>query len=120
MARIILIIGLPGSGKTYLAKARYEHLGYELVDEPKDLPDLSPEKDYVICDPHLCDPRTRELCRNILKDFEIEEIYFENDPQKCQNNINNREGGRKVTLKAFNYEIPKGIKPLKIWQSKIK
>lgn len=116
--RIVLIIGLPASGKTYLAKNKYVPLGYRLIDDPKELPVLNKKEDYVICDPWLCDPSIRSCFYLLYGDFEVEEIYFENDHEKCRKNIAERNDGRKIgNLNHFKYQIPEGIKPLKIWQS---
>jgi hypothetical protein len=48
--------------------------------------------------------------------YEIETIYFENNPEKCQNNITYRDDGREIYLEAFEYNIPENQPTLEIWQ----
>jgi hypothetical protein len=45
--------------------------------------------------------------------------FFENDPEKCFNNIQYRNDGRNISLqglKSFNYTIPENTETLPIWQ----
>jgi hypothetical protein len=117
--KAILIIGLPGSGKTHLAKTKYVPEGYLLIDDPKNKDTIiGPSDKIVICDPFLCIERNRVSCIQFLENagYKIETIYFENNPEKCQNNITHRDDGREIYLEAFEYNIPENQPTLEIWQ----
>lgn len=52
--------------------------------------------------------------------YEVKCIFFENDKEKCLNNIRHRNDGRVISkdgLASFRYEVPDGIETLKIWQA---
>lgn len=112
-----LLIGLPGSGKTYLGK----NLTGFFIDDPKEKPELNHDK-LVIADPNLCMENVRKKAISYLQEsgYEVSFIYFENDPKQCLKNVENRNDGRKVenTINILTkmYNIPKGITPLKVYQ----
>lgn len=94
--KIIIIVGLPGSGKTYLGKELSQ--GGDFIDDIsihglKSLENVTKDL-LVITDPYLCRQTDRTKAQIILsKKFpncKIEWIYFENDVQKCINNVNKR------------------------------
>lgn len=118
--QIKLIIGLPGSGKTYLGKS----LQGIFIDDPVIPPPKNINTDFlVIADCYFCNPYTITCAKNTLKeifpDATIECLYFENNPEKCLKNIQFRNDGRKVTelIKHLSsiYKIPDGVLPIKIW-----
>lgn len=117
--RAILIIGLPGSGKTFLGK-RFEAKGFCLIDDPKDLAFLQQDKDkIVITDPHLCSEQNRISAIAKLKSlgYHVKALYFENRPDKCQKLIRYRNDGRVVNgFGVFNYVIPVGVKMIPIYE----
>lgn len=86
--RIIVIVGLPGSGKTHLG----ESLNVPFHDDATCLPDT--HEDFAITHPVFC----LEKCRNNLMskiaekygDVDVEWVYFENDPQQCLTNAATR------------------------------
>lgn len=90
---ITIIIGLPGSGKSELAKT----LPGILYDDPKTPEELEAIKlwhsqgfDIVITDPHLCLPEVEKRARLHFPDATY--IYFQNDPVQCIINARGREG----------------------------
>ncbi len=117
--RAILIVGLPGSGKTFLGK-RFESKGFYLVDDPKDLTFLQRAKDkIVITDPHLCSVKNRSFAIDTLKKlgYHVKVLYFENRPDKCKKLIKHRNDGRIVNgFESFNYVIPDGVKVMSIFE----
>ena len=100
MNNIILIAGLPGSGKTTLAEKINEDNDdkYRIIDDPRDLnTQILPyiEEDLIITDPAFCFERNRESAVRFIEknnsDAKIDWIFFENDPQACL--INSRRRG---------------------------
>ena len=119
MNKAVLIIGLPGSGKTHLAKTKY--VDYTLLDDPNVLPTMSGIlfKNIVVADPHLCKESVRNSCIRFFEDvgYIVECIYFENNPDKCRRLIEMRNDDRVIgDFKAYNYSIPEGVVPLEIYQ----
>lgn len=113
-----LIVGLPGSGKTYLGKT----FPY-FIDDPKDLPNLE-LKDVAIADPNFCISSVRDSAIRYLEGlgFQVECLFFENDPQKCLHNVIIRNDGRVVESTIYNlsklYHIPNDVKILEIFLKK--
>ena len=124
MTRVILICGLPGSGKTDLAYklkkpssividdiARIEDLRDALAKNPDEV---------IVTDPAFCNTQVRELATKKLLGYDIEWIFFENDPVKCKVNVDHRNDGRLVKglIEALSktYVIPPSHTPRKIWQ----
>ena len=127
--KVILIVGLPGSGKTHLARKLVQNQGLKLFDDIDSLDQLfcalKNQESCIITDPNLCDPSIRAKALKILKEnFEeltLEWIFFKNDPESCRKNVAFRNDGRDVeaTIKRFSkvYEVPEGVQSLDIWNS---
>lgn len=102
---ITLIIGLPGSGKTWYAR---NVLGGTIVDDIQDLKDLpNINDDFTIIDVNFCDQRILNQAKHMLRlkytNVSFQEIYFENNPKKARRNVERRNDGRNVegTIKRF-------------------
>ena len=112
----MLLIGLPGSGKTHYVKNKLEYDYF--VDDPRSLEDFPDNfishKILVIADPWLCCPQIRKIAIKWLKQkyysHQFRIIYFENNPEKCLKNIELRNDGRNVS-NTFNYLKDKYIVP---------
>lgn len=125
--KAVLIVGLPGSGKTYTAVNEYVPQGFVLVDDPRTRAEfefaLLLGKDLVITHPHLTRPENRpEVEQSLLAaGFEIEWVFFENDPVKAQANVDRREitdpRPLPTNVASFSrfYTIPEGVEPRPIW-----
>ena len=126
--RITLIVGLPGSGKTYLANklALERTTVIDDITSCEQLPE-SP-KELIITDVNFCDAKILETAKYRLKDMypnaEFDIIYFENDAKKARLNVLYRNDGRNVegTISRFEriYSPPTDglFPPREIWQSK--
>jgi ABC-type glutathione transport system ATPase component len=130
MPKITLIVGLCGSGKTYLAniikKFSQQFRPTVLFDDIKkdDFEKVKvavkQNKDIIITDPWLCYPKELSKAKEMLEKLgTIDIIYFENDPEACLENIKRRNDGRKV--EGFNkhatkyYTVPSGIISCKVY-----
>ena len=102
MKKIIIITGLPGSGKTTLSK-KYEQKGYHLVDDlsislkndPTKLePFLRSLTQYdkiVLNDCHLCVAQTQEILLKLLSEIlphhDQKWILFDNNKEAATKNM---------------------------------
>lgn len=127
--KIILIVGLPASGKTFLGRKLALEQNLKLIDDPTYLSEIvSHENGLVICDPKLC----RQIDRNCAKDFlkskfpnaEIEWIFFENDYKACLKNSHLRkEQGDNRSVDRFIWYLstvysPEGSCQIPVWKDK--
>jgi RNase adaptor protein for sRNA GlmZ degradation len=102
--QLIIIVGLPGSGKTYYAKEKFEPLDYKLFDDVgmehellrSLIEHLKAGKKAVVTDIYTLTNRERfVVLRRLymepeLVDMKIDWIFFENDPENCLINIRQR------------------------------
>jgi predicted kinase len=122
--RIILVVGLPGSGKSVFAKELALGLGYVWIDDPSvsfsheqlvgRLAALNDRaKGLSISDPLLCYPHNRQAAAELLQQCcpqaTLEWVYFENDPERCLANSKARSGPK--TVDQFIKEASKVYRP---------
>jgi RNase adaptor protein for sRNA GlmZ degradation len=121
--KVKLIIGLPGSGKTFYLNSLDD--SWHKIDDIKNVNELPFDKDKIaIADPHFCIDTVREKAKktisNIYEDVEFEYIFFENDKEKCIKNVEYRNDGRNVMqfieILYKSYNPP--MNSIKIWQNK--
>ena len=100
---MIIVIGLPGSGKTHLINKFKMNIyddfisnffNGELIDE------LLENKDICIADPRLCNKEIFEkymkCIEEIVNKSDISLILFKNDKEQCLKNIENRNKKRVI------------------------
>lgn len=120
---IVCIVGLPGSGKTFLAYQLAKDIDdCCIIDDIQSLDQLTNIKTHylIITDPYFCFDSVRFSAQRILeKRGNVSWIFFENMPFKSLKNVDLRNDGRKVRelthLLSKNYRIPKGYIPKEIW-----
>lgn len=99
--RATIIIGLPGSGKTFLSKTIE---GFKVDDVFKNYAEeefdfiLKKYSSIVITDPLFCFNNRLQVVEKklIAAGFDINKIYFENAKKKALYNIKKRNDSRKV------------------------
>ena len=143
MAKLIVVVGLPGSGKShyvreqrssctgvcaedYMANSQDDSSRFTDSRYYSDLVrDLREGKDCVIADIEYCDTWRRveveEVISRDVPGVAIEWHYFENNPSQCEANVNRRGRGtaeeetRKIHRLSRKYQIPPGAKVLSVW-----
>ncbi len=141
---VICVVGLPGSGKTYLtnllsrsmhsivvddcSRATLDHNGMQLVRDAikcaREMIDAGQPCQVIITDPFFCMDVVRQTVSKKLKGMDsvtIWWIYFENNPVKCRNNISLREklGDNRNVLSSLEFFNKKYCPPsmtTEIWQ----
>jgi len=133
---VVWIHGLPGSGKTTLAK-KWIDKGYvnfdDSVSEIPVISSLKSGKSVVISSPFFEDYFITTRCHNALKrelnkmnNVKVTEIWFENDPDQCMKNLQVREGERLsrffdiIPSFSKSYKIPKGAETVPVFRGKSK
>jgi predicted kinase len=125
MSQVVLIIGLPGSGKTHLAQTAYVSAGYVLIDDPTDLgavlDTIYSNPKVVVTDPHLTRRDVRDNALDILRQMgcDVDIVYFENDPKAAKANLQRRGGERastNVDMFSRMYDIPEGATTVPVYK----
>jgi predicted kinase len=124
MPKVIAIVGLPGSGKSFLGKQIAREQNCLFVDDinVRTLPLVEENKgNIVITDVWFCEEKTRTRAAKMLNEIgydEIEWIFFENAPDKCRKNVQRRADGRAVMglIQGLTgkYTIPQEVEVRKI------
>jgi hypothetical protein len=142
VVKLIVVVGLPGSGKSYRIRELKRSCPGTCVDDylkdpvggsprftdsrsyPDLVRDLRAGRDCAISDVEFCDTGRRvELEQVVAQDASgvvIEWQFFENNPGRCTANVERERGGdvaaRKDRVRALarNYHIPPGGKPIPV------
>jgi predicted kinase len=146
MAKLIAVVGLPGSGKShYVQRLRTSCAGVCAEDYMANshnnsarfvdsryyvdlVRDLREGQDCVIADIEYCDSWRRaeveEVVRREAPAATIEWHCFQNDPQQCRANVDRRGRAsaenekRKICELSAKYQIPLGAKVIPVWVSR--
>lgn len=123
MLKITILVGLPGSGKTYLGKQMALDLGIPFFDDCATeestwldaVECIKDGYDCILADPKFCRSDVYgSLCSKIVSIMpsmaRLNNIYFENDPDTCVRNVRNRKDGRKV-LENHIYRLSREYTP---------
>lgn len=100
--RLILVSGLPGAGKTTLAKT-FENLGYILLDDPVQKPSFLENQKYILTDPHLCFRKTFDKVNALYP--KAKWLFFEPSAITCWQNVQRRlekEPHKVITYRLFS------------------
>ena len=125
MSRITLIVGLPGSGKTFLANllSTFSTVVVDDITSTDQLPDTC--DDLIITDVNFCDGNILNKALAIFAEkydaVPINIIYFECNAEAARRNVEYRNDGRNVegTIRRFEniYDPPDNAR--KIWAPSI-
>ena len=134
--KLIWIHGLPGSGKTYLANQINENGDFSILDDIIDISlivaEMNKGSNIILSSPYFENytglPFESKL-RKILNDsdYEVEEIWFENNPDTCIENIKSREDHKikpntlypEIRIFSSKYKIPEGSKVIPVWSKDV-
>lgn len=108
--QLLIIIGLPGSGKTTLVNTLNDYIIFDdfisKFYNGQAISQIKKNKKVCLNDPRLCIPKIFNYYMEILLKFigkeNIKLLLFENDPIKCLYNINKRDDNRKGIEDAIN------------------
>jgi len=129
--KVVLVIGLPASGKTHWAKRQVAQLlalgvTARLLDDPRTQEQLSeglarPAHVLFITDPYLCQSVARNAACQILTaaGHQVEYVFFERDPEQCQANARLRPGkpvAKFIAQLAESYQIPVNAAVLPVYR----
>lgn len=116
--KVIIIIGLPGSGKSYLIDriAKQHTILDDFVSPDKIHMAMSLNEDVIMADPYFCE---EDILRKAIKIVEvyttdIEYIYFENNKEKAIANAENRGRGVKGLIHQLStiYKPPENARKI--------
>lgn len=143
MAKLIVVVGLPGSGKSHLIRQRqaecpgvcvqdfmanshgHSHRFTDSRHYGDLVRDLRAGKDCVIADIAYCDTWSRVEVEGVIRQdvpgVTIEWQFFENDPARCEANVewrgrsNAPEEKKKIRELARKYHIPPDASVIPVW-----
>lgn len=116
--KVTIIIGLPGSGKSYLIDriARQHTILDDFVSPDKIHMALSLGDDVIMADPYFCEPDILAKAVKIVEVYtsNIEYIYFENDKEKAIALAENRGRGVKGLIHQLSviYKPPENARKI--------
>jgi Ni2+-binding GTPase involved in maturation of urease and hydrogenase len=129
--KVTFIVGLPGSGKTYLAERLLATSKMfrpsVLFDDIKhqQLPELEKAikegNDVFVTDPFFCYKEDIDKATAKVQEWgaTVDYIFFENNPEACARNAARRKDGRVldnfIRQASKKYQPPVGVITVKVW-----
>lgn len=131
MSKIVVVIGLPASGKTHYCKELNKFFCGVIVDDNemdnnkyiiRDL--IKDGRDFIYTDVTLCNPPVFKSFTDFLSlvdNLEVNYVYFENDPVQCLINAKRPDRLHKkvdnyIRQASKVYVVPDDVIPLKVWK----
>lgn len=120
MNRLIVIVGLPASGKTHWGENYAKENGMLFLDEPSSIKELNESLktwDCVCTAPEACITGLREKIRERYP--QVEFIYFENNKEQCLENAKSRPEKKVnhfIECDSPKYIIPEGATIIPVWR----
>lgn len=127
----IVFVGLPASGKTYLANYCSKEYNLKLLDDPKTLKNtlnfIGSNNQGIITDPNLCLSELRKALKEaVYSRYKLSKklkfVFFENNLKQCLKNEQKRIKSKKAKNDIFyfssGYKIPPKSTILKVFGSK--
>lgn len=110
--KAIVVVGLPGSGKTTFCNEFIKSNDYVFIDEPKNKNFIEKYKNsnLIIASPWFCSINNRKQIKTDLEEFNytVSFIYFEKNYNKAKINCEKRLN-KKINLDFwFNFYEPEG------------
>lgn len=134
-SKFVWIHGLPGSGKTTLANDINKDGNFVILDDIMDVSKIKKEleegNDIILVSPYFdnymrfsLDVKLKEVLNDF--DYDVEEIWFKNDPEKCIDNLRSRSEHNikssliipEVNIFSSKYKIPSDVVPIEVWSGK--
>ena len=137
-SKFVWIHGLPGSGKTTLADNINKDGNYVILDDIMDISKVKKEleegNDIILVSPYFDNYMSFSLdvkLKEVLNDpalklkYDVEEIWFKNDPEKCIDNLRSRSVHNikssliipEVNIFSSKYKIPSDVTPIDVWST---
>lgn len=124
MSRVYVLIGLPGSGKTYHGNELAQRLGakfYDDMDESRfeELEEsIRNDEDCIVADAMLCNTEAKIACHAWLSQRGIEPlfVYFANDPEQCLANMEGRERNTITDLEMLTRRYDPPVSAVPVWR----
>jgi hypothetical protein len=125
--KFIFLVGLPGSGKTYMGRQMGEHFLDDICRTcgTERLKESFTSETVIVADPSLCRSVNRFFAEKMLQAHhpgcEIEWVFFENNPDKCWANVQARNDGRTISKRMIydlskQYKMPEDATIIEVWQ----
>lgn len=118
MKKAIVVVGIPGSGKTTYCNNFIKNNDFVFIDEPKSEKEFQNiEKNLIIASPFFCSLKNRNEIKLHLEKYgyDVSFLFFEKNLEKAKINCDKRPN-KKININFwFNYyEIDDNIEVIEI------